>query len=171
MSDGRTLLLLRHAKAEPTDDRGDHARGLTARGRRDAVAVGQWLTDRGLVPDLALCSDAARAVQTWDGVAGSLPQPVAVRTDPRLYEASAPSLVALLAETPAEVRTLLVVGHEPTVSETAVALAGEGSDGALLAAVRAHLPTSGVVVLRLDGEWAELEAEACRLVARHPSHS
>lgn len=169
MTDVRTLLLLRHAKAEPSHEAGDHGRGLTPRGRRDASAVGSWLAERDLVPDLVLCSDAVRAAQTWEAAADALPGPVPVRAEPRLYEASAASVVNLLAETSDDVRTLLVVGHEPVMSATAGALAGPGSDGALLAAVRAHLPTAGVAVLKLDGEWPELEAGVCRLVGLRPA--
>ncbi|HZI98950.1 MAG TPA: histidine phosphatase family protein, partial [Actinomycetales bacterium] len=65
MTDPRRLLLIRHAKAAPDDDGGDHGRGLTARGRRDAAAIGRWLADNDLVPDLVLCSDARRARETW----------------------------------------------------------------------------------------------------------
>ncbi len=169
VTDVRTLLLLRHAKAESRDRGGDHARPLTDQGRRDAGGVGQWLAEHDLVPDLVLCSDAVRAVQTWESVAARLPRVVPVREAPCLYDASASSVVNLVAEAPDDVRTLLVVGHEPATSATAVALAGPASDGPLLAAVRAHLPTAGVAVLELDGSWSSLEAGACRLVRLHPS--
>lgn len=160
----RRLLLLRHAKADRPADVTDHLRPLASRGRRDAAAVGRWLAAEHLVPDLVLCSDATRAVETWDGVREGLGHDVPVRHEPRLYDTSPSSVVQLCAEAPDEVRTLLVVAHEPTMSAVAVALAGPGSDHGLVARVRAHLPTSGVVVLELDGAWQDLAAGACRLV-------
>lgn len=165
MSPVRTLLLLRHATAEPDRGGGDHGRPLSAQGRRDAAAVGARLAERDLVPDLVLSSDAARARQTSDLVRAALPRPVAARIEPRLYAASAAALVAVVAETGDDVRALLVVGHEPALSASATALAGPGSEPGLVTAVRAHLPTAGVAVLELDGRWDDVEAGACRLAA------
>lgn len=60
-----TLILLRHAKAE-AHNLEDFQRSLALRGRRQAIAVGEALTEEGLVPDLALVSAAARTKQTWE---------------------------------------------------------------------------------------------------------
>ena len=43
----RTLILLRHAKAETPGDIDDYDRALTDRGRSDADAAGSWLADAG----------------------------------------------------------------------------------------------------------------------------
>jgi phosphohistidine phosphatase len=164
-SDVRRLVLVRHAKTPTPEGVPDHERALGGRGRRDAAAVGRWLVEAGLVPDLVLCSDATRAAQTWDAAARAFPTPVTVQLEAKLYEASPQAVVHLVAGLGDEVRTAVVVGHEPTMSAVADALAGPGSDGALLAQVRADLPTSGVVVLELDGAWDGVQAGACRLVA------
>ncbi|WP_434742325.1 SixA phosphatase family protein [Micromonospora sp. SH-82] len=69
----RTLVLLRHAKAEtPGEEILDVDRPLVARGRAAAVAVGTWLDRYGLRPDVVLCSPALRTRQTWAGVADGL---------------------------------------------------------------------------------------------------
>src|SRR3712207_6756390 len=60
---GRRLLLMRHAKAEPYGPT-DRDRPLTPSGRRDAAAVGVWLSERSLAPDHALVSSAARSTAT-----------------------------------------------------------------------------------------------------------
>ena len=44
----RTLVLLRHAKAEQRGWDNDHERELTGRGRRDATAAGHWLVEHGI---------------------------------------------------------------------------------------------------------------------------
>ena len=88
-----------------------------------------------------------------------------VRVEPDLYRASTQQLVHLLAATADPVRSLVVVGHEPVVSATAVALAGPGSDGAALAAVRAGARTGSATVLELPGGWGSLTAGSCALVA------
>src|SRR4051812_5811332 len=64
----RTLVLLRHAKAETPGDLIDFDRKLTTKGETDADAAGAWLADERWHPGLVLCSPAARTRQTWQGV-------------------------------------------------------------------------------------------------------
>ena len=61
----KTLLILRHAKSSWRDTSlDDHDRPLNERGRRDAPRRGQLLLEESLLPDLILCSTAARARRT-----------------------------------------------------------------------------------------------------------
>ena len=62
----KTLILMRHSKAEEGPGKPDHDRELSDRGLRDARAAGAWLREEGLVPDLVICSTAVRTRQTWD---------------------------------------------------------------------------------------------------------
>ena len=66
MSNGRTLVIVRHAKSSWDYDVDDHERPLSARGRRDAEALGRLLSQRSLRPDLVFCSTATRTRQTWE---------------------------------------------------------------------------------------------------------
>ncbi|MGL5849545.1 MAG: SixA phosphatase family protein, partial [Phycicoccus sp.] len=71
----RTLILLRHAKAEEGDAERDHERELTARGRRDARAAGAWLHEHGIGVDEVLCSTSERTQQTAEEIwAGGCPE-------------------------------------------------------------------------------------------------
>jgi phosphohistidine phosphatase len=162
----RRLLLLRHAKAASADGVADHERPLAQRGRTDATAVGRWLAAQGGV-DLVLCSDALRAIQTWDAAAAALTEAgtdaPAVRDEPRLYATSVEEFVSVLTEVDERVGRLLVVAHEPTTSEVASVLASERSATDAVARVRAGLPTSAVAVLRVEGAWADLAAGAAVL--------
>lgn len=59
------LILMRHAKSDWDDPRlPDHKRPLNGRGRRSAVALGEWLRAKEHVPDQVLCSSAARTRET-----------------------------------------------------------------------------------------------------------
>ena len=61
----RELILLRHAHAEPAAaGQDDHQRGLSATGRAEAQAAGDWLREHGLQPDRVLCSNATRTRET-----------------------------------------------------------------------------------------------------------
>nr|WP_284287025.1 hypothetical protein [Angustibacter aerolatus] len=64
MSSSRTLVVVRHAKAEAAPPGGDdHARDLSPRGRRDAAALGSWLRTHGVQarPGALLDRGAGRA--------------------------------------------------------------------------------------------------------------
>src|SRR5215469_17757042 len=114
MDNPRRLVLLRHAKSDWPEDVADHDRPLAPRGRRDAPLVGRWLARAGYVPDIAICSTARRAQETWrlaSATLGSGPSAVgpAVRLEPRVYEATVLGLLMLVREFPEADRTVAIV--------------------------------------------------------------
>ncbi|WP_328483230.1 histidine phosphatase family protein [Streptomyces sp. NBC_00377] len=152
----RRLVVLRHAKSAWPAGVPDHERPLAPRGRRDAPAAGRVLAGAGCLPDLALCSTAARARATWESAAAEWGAPPPVRFDPRLYGADVPELLDVVHETPAAVGTLLLVGHNPGLQELVLELAGDGPDDAL-DEVRLKFPTSATAVLTWYGPgWSAL---------------
>jgi phosphohistidine phosphatase len=180
---GWTLVLLRHAKSAWPENVPDQMRPLAGRGRRAAPVAGRWLWAEGYVPDLVLCSTAQRARQTWqlaesgllDAAKGGEPgragaggaPPVSYERD--VYHASAAGLLDLLHRQPASVRTLLVVGHEPGMTELALTLTGAaepaGAQASVsgLARLRAKFPTAAIAVLASAGDWSRLEPGQARL--------
>ena len=161
--DARRLVLLRHAKAEPAGHGPDHARPLALRGRAQATDVGLTLSAAGLVPDVVLCSSALRTRQTWDLVAGRLPAAPSVTVDDALYELTVRELLARVRELPDTARTVLVVGHEPTMGAASAFFAGPGSDAGALALARVGLPTGGYGVLEADAAWSSWDRGAAAL--------
>ncbi|WP_454043657.1 SixA phosphatase family protein [Cellulosimicrobium sp. Marseille-Q8652] len=152
----RRLVLLRHAKAERAGAVDDVLRPLRLDGRRQAGRVGAALREGGLVPDRVLCSSALRTRQTWDLLAAHLGdvRPDVTVTD-ALYVADVADVLELLRQTDPRVRTLLVVGHEPTMAATASYLADPASDGGALAQVRVGVPTATYSVLESDAAWQD----------------
>lgn len=118
------LILWRHAEAEPGGpDLPDHARTLTAKGRKQAARMGEWL-DRQL-PDSCrvLASPAARTVQTVEALGRKFRTHVSLAPD-----ASAESVLEA-AQWPNAQSAVLVVGHQPTLGQVAsLLLAGEEQD-------------------------------------------
>jgi phosphohistidine phosphatase len=109
-----------------------------------------------LLPDLALCSTAVRARETWELAAEQWGTPPPVRFEERLYGADVPELLEAVREVPEHVRTLLLVGHNPGLEELVLELAGDGFDDTL-DQVRTKFPTSAVAVLVWHGSaWHEL---------------
>ncbi len=137
----RELILLRHAHAESArsgDD--DAARALSARGIVEARAAGQWLQQHAALPARTLCSPALRAQQTLEHALGRIPATM----EPRIFEATAGELVALIDEN-ADAGRLLLVGHNPGF-ETLVALLATGQSGDFRG-----VPPAGIAWIELDG--------------------
>jgi phosphohistidine phosphatase len=153
------LLVMRHAKAaSPDGEPSDWGRPLAPRGRRDAPGAGAWLAGAGWVPDLILSSDAVRARQTTELVMEGLasagaPEP-SLQYVSGLYEASVHQVLHVVADVAAGVATVMVVGHEPTMSAVTAALTGK----------RVEFPTSAVAQIELSGTWSEVAAGAGSLV-------
>jgi phosphohistidine phosphatase len=163
---GRTLILLRHAKAEHAQGRPDHDRGLALRGRGDARAVGAWISDPSHVAalDLVLCSTAERTRQTLDGVFGGGALAKDTRFDERIYDASAAGLLDLLREVPDSVNSVLVIGHAPGIPVLATALAHDDSEShAGVDRLSSGFPTCALAVLGFEGRWAGLAPESACL--------
>lgn len=167
-SDGpRRLVVMRHAKAEPTAP-SDHARALAARGRRDAEEVGQWLRAQGISPDLALVSDALRTQQTWAQVAAGASFDLDAIVSAALYAAGPDTAFDLVREVDPAVSSLIVIGHNPTMAYIAELLDdGEGDVDASMGLVTRGLPTSALAIFTVAGGWADVGPGAGRLEAFH----
>ncbi|MDA8319478.1 MAG: histidine phosphatase family protein [Actinomycetota bacterium] len=165
----RTLVLLRHAKSAWPEGVPDHDRPLAGRGRRDAPAAGQWLRQAGHIPDLVLCSTAARARQTWQLAEAEIGARSPVTFEPEVYGATADILLNLIRRLPAAARTVVVVGHDPALPELALSLAGgpggqpPPAAGADADRMRVKFPTAAMAVLEIGGGWAEVGPGAARL--------
>ncbi|MGL4176446.1 MAG: SixA phosphatase family protein [Dermatophilaceae bacterium] len=152
----RTLILLRHAKAEQGGGAGDHERELTVHGRRDARAAGVWLHEQGFGVDEVLCSTSERTQQTAEEIwAGGCPE-TDVHLDRRIYEASPHRLLDVVREADDDADVVMVVGHAPGIPALTELLAdGEGS-AAGHRALGEGFPTCGLAVLHYRGRWADL---------------
>lgn len=160
----KSLHLLRHAKSSWDDpvDR-DFDRPLNARGRRAALAMGQWLAGEGLAFDRVLASPAARILETISGVESGLGRPLAARHDRRIYMASAATLFDLVRETADDTGNLLLIGHNPGL-EDLLLLATEGDTGPLRREAELKYPTATFATLSLPiSRWADLAEGGARL--------
>ncbi|MDX1418976.1 MAG: histidine phosphatase family protein [Rubricoccaceae bacterium] len=147
----KTLLLLRHAKSDwDADFETDHERPLSARGRRDAPRMGRFLAANGPLPDLCLTSTAVRARTTLRLAheAGGWPAPIEETRD--LYHANPPSVLRLLEGIDDDVETILLAGHEPTMSSVV-----EGFTGG-----QVRMPTAALACIDFEiDEWEDVDWE------------
>ncbi len=164
----RTLVLLRHAKAETPGELPDFERRLTEKGDADADAAGSWLADERLRPHLVLCSSARRTRQTWQGVSVALKQADPAAPSPEvhyehgLYGGGRTEVFDLLRAVPDGVRTVLVIGHNPTMSDVSILLRPYEEQGRPTA-----LRTAGMAVHRAEGPWSRTEPCSMPLITEH----
>ena len=152
------LVLTRHAKSSwdhPTLS--DHDRPLNDRGHRSAAALGAWMKDRGHVPDQVLCSSAARAVQTWEGIKKQVTEG-RVEFVRGLYHASPSGMLQVLFG--ADAATVLMVGHNPGIAYFAESLVAEPPEHARFF----DYPTGATSVIEFDqSNWRDTQPGTGRI--------
>lgn len=159
----RTLVLLRHAKAVPPETMPDLDRPLSDRGQADAAAAGRYLIAQGIEPDLVLCSPSTRTRETWEYAAGAGVIATDVWYDRRIYSADTEELLDVLHDVPADVRTVILVGHGPGVPWLADELTLDGTSPQRVELTQKY-PTSGLAVLHHTTRWSDLAADDADLV-------
>ena len=145
------LLLLRHADASPAAlDGNDFQRPLSASGREAARAAAARLAQQSWRPERVLCSPAVRTRETAAQIAAvlSLDAPQLLEI-PQLYLATAQALRSVLQAHHHNAGRLMIVGHNPGLSEW----------GAELAVSRhgENLATAGYWLIEFtDSTWRKL---------------
>ncbi len=138
----KTIFLVRHAKsAWNILGLDDIDRPLNDRGYSDAHDMASRLR-KNVRPDLIVSSQAVRALTTALIFARHLHYDApAISIRERLYDASSDQYLAVIASLPDEHNTVVLVGHNPVITETANLLGGITLD---------ELPTTGIVGIEFD---------------------
>jgi phosphohistidine phosphatase len=157
----KRLTLMRHAEARWKDQRlSDLERPLNRRGAAAAEAMARRLLELQLVPDLLLMSPALRTRQTAEIVARELSLPARrLLREEALYLASAADLLKVVHGTGPRVSHLLLVAHNPGVSELVQLLVPEAD--------ASGLPTAALCSISFDTvHWTAVGVAAVRDVQR-----
>lgn len=154
----KTLLILRHAKADHPSGVADHERPLKRRGRRDAERVGTLLRERGLVPDRVVSSTAVRARETAILVADACGHRAAVELSQDLYHAAPGDALRVLSRLYHEDDRVLIVGHNPTFEELLERFIGRHERLSTAALAQVELPIDALMELdaRTRGQLIDL---------------
>ena len=154
------LYLVRHAKSSWDDPAlADRDRPLSARGKRSAATLGEYLEAEGIRPELVLCSPARRTRETLEALRPAL-GPAAVAVEEELYGATSGELLRRLRTIPPRTASAMVIGHNPAMQELAIMLARASED---LRRLHEKFPTGAMATLRTRGPWKELGAEPAEL--------
>ena len=154
----KTLTLVRHAKSS-WDDRtlADIDRTLNDRGKRDAPKMGKRIAEAGVRPSMILTSPAMRAWTTAKVIAREIGYPVEfLQREKDLYLASLDTLLDVIVAQQNEINNLMIVGHNPGLTDFANFL----SPG-----LTNNLPTAGVVSVSVGTDnWKFYERPATELL-------
>lgn len=119
----KTLYLLRHAKAD--NGLNDRERDITAKGRRQAESMGQWMFEKGIVPDRIVSSPAKRAKSTARICSEGVDYPGSIRFEDDLYDPCRDKYIDIIADLKNKGDSVLIVGHNPKISSAVTILTGE----------------------------------------------
>lgn len=145
----KTLVLVRHAKTRKSDlSLPDRERALSERGRKQLMVMGKRLARSGCKVDLIVTSPALRALATARALARMLGyRRKDLVIDEQLYACQANDLLRIVQHLDDELQSVLLVGHNPQLSELAHRFRHDIT----------HLPTCAVAVFRFDVRcWSEV---------------
>ena len=154
----KNLYLVRHAQAEEhTSGKKDVERQLTAQGYQDASRVGNYFKNEGFHPDIIIHSYATRTTETVERIN----EQIAVDQDhiessEDIYEASARILLQTVCNIPAEMRSAIIVGHNPSITYLAEYITG---------AEIGHVHPAGIVHIQVPfTSWQEVSEKNCDFI-------
>ena len=156
-----TLSLLRHAKSSWSNPAlPDRERPLATRGVTDAPLMGKAMAERGIDPELVLCSSARRTRDTLDLVLPELRvEPKIVYVD-ALYHASPEEMLELLHGIQPGANRVMLVGHNPEIQAFALDLVGSGPKH-FRDRLRTKYPTAGLAVINfVSGLWKSISVNS-----------
>ena len=151
----RRLMLVRHAKAVSHDSAyEDFDRPLSEKGKADADAIAAILKDAELSVDQFISSPAKRAFATAKPFADALGAQ-SIRIDERIYDASPETLLKTIQSLPDKFHSIMLVGHNPGLTELAFSLCPE---------IDAELPTCAVVCIDFSSlSWDSVKCGSGKL--------
>jgi len=146
----KNLILVRHATAESENFlTKDFERVLNSEGKEEAIKLGNFIKSKDFLPDAWITSSARRTHQTSKiacSVLGFSEDSIVSKID--LYNSGFQKIIAEIKNSENELNSLVLVGHNPGISQAATALAKAGNF---------QLAPSAAVSLAFDiGNWLEL---------------
>jgi len=154
----KSLLLVRHAKSDWTNNLPDFDRPLNKRGSKDAPAMAKRLLAQKILPQLLLSSPANRALSTAKAFAKELGyQSSLIQEQQTIYEAGVSDLLYIVNSIDNRFDSVALFGHNPGISLLAHYLCSN--------AATVDFPTAAVMYLIFEetDSWAEISMDTARL--------
>lgn len=149
----KSVFIIRHGKSSWSDpSRTDLERPLNNRGKRASLAMGEFLSERGIRPDLVICSPALRARRTAEHICRGLGHDLgSIRIERCIYFDGHREILEMISRLDDSANCVFLVGHEPTSSYLVHSLCGEDV---------LKFPTAAAFGIRLKADqWREVPGE------------
>lgn len=124
----KILYLTRHASSDQNlPDQSDFERSLNTLGKKEAAIAGQMLLNEGLTLDWVISSPAFRAIETAEIILKESMQndETILETNDLIYTNTYHHLIRVIHQIPAQYQTVMLVGHNPSLTHAANLLANE----------------------------------------------
>ncbi len=143
----KRLYILRHSKAGQTNKQvlKDYERKLTDKGVEMCAHVGAYFKLSTLPPQLMLCSQADRTLETAKYSMKAANMDIPLQISPRLYLADPEIILAEIQAVNDDIESLALVAHNPGVQQFCIDLAGSG-DKKLFREMRQNFPPPSIAV-------------------------
>lgn len=153
----KKLYLVRHAKSSWKDSSlHDQERPLNGRGMKDAPEMGKRLASAGIKIDQIVSSPAKRALDTARFIANEIAYPHdRIRTNDGIYFNGARGMLQIIQATSSDIATLMLVGHNPDMTELLNDLCGYQVD---------NMPTCAIACIAVGDEWSQLDYDGGELM-------
>lgn len=122
---GKLVCLMRHSEAQAQLSESvtrDFDKPLTDQGIHQLEYVRTFFKHQHFLPDLIICSPAVRTRQTLEWVQEALGNEAEVVFDEEMYGIKSDRLLEKIYNLPDEKSTVLLIGHNPSISEGIQAL-------------------------------------------------
>lgn len=153
----KTIVMIRHAKAESGGFEDDFNRKLQFKGEKDAEAIGGQLQALGIIPQRVVASSATRAWQTASIFAQGVHfNAAAIEPWEAFYHGvTTQDLLCKVQETADVSNCIFIIGHNPTIHYLSYNLCADFDR---------DTPTCATAVLQFDVEhWSDIEARTGKL--------
>jgi|WetSurMetagenome_2_1015567.scaffolds.fasta_scaffold106533_2 phosphohistidine phosphatase len=146
----KTLYLVRHAKSSWKDsDTDDRERPLNKRGEHDAPVIGKHLKKINVKPSIIISSPAKRALSTAKIFTSEIDyEKKKIIIDENIYLATPEELSALIDKLSNDLNSVMIVGHNPGITEFLNYLCKENID---------NMPTCSVACIEFQTDnWSNI---------------
>lgn len=157
MAKNKTLIIVRHAKSSWKDSTlNDIQRPLNKRGNKDAPKMGKHLAKKKIIPQAIFSSSGLRALTTARLISVEIGmKPTEIMVEDNLYTFNSEQLLDEIKNISDDYEKIMVVGHNPAVTEITNILSGSDID---------NIPTCGVAILELSVDsWKDLGKNTAKL--------
>lgn len=156
------LLLLRHAAAaKAAFMMSDFDRPLAEEGRASLEVLANAISEAKLFPDRILVSASSRTRETASVLTERLGRTIETIVDDMLYNGGTIDYLDSIKRH-GNVDRLMLVGHNPTISDLALALTGEGTAHAISRLISGFSP-SNMATISFETALSDIETKQGRL--------